>query len=128
MPQGVFILETNGFFLGHKIEFISQLQFENLRIRICLKGPDEDSFERITGVKKNFFSYPIRALKKLEEVGIQAWPALMRDLFRPEEIDRLEKILDQYKIKAELELEALEAYPFVLENMKKRKLKFEDSL
>jgi len=127
-PDGVFILETNGFFLGYKVELISQLQFENLRIRICLKGTDEDSFERITGVKKDFFPYPIRALKQLEKVGIKAWPALMRDLFRPEEIDRLENLLDQYKIKADLELEALEAYPFVLENMKKRKVKIEDSL
>ncbi len=102
------------------------MKFENLRIRICLKGTDEDSFEIITGAKKKFFSYPFRALKVLQDVGVKAWPALMRDLFSDEEIERLENLLDQYKIKAELELEALEAYPFVLENMRKRKVAIKD--
>ncbi len=126
LPHGIFILESNGFFLGHKRDLISQLKFENLRIRICLKGTDEDSFEIITGAKKKFFSYPFRALKVLQDVGVKAWPALMRDLFSDEEIERLENLLDQYKIKAELELEALEAYPFVLENMRKRKVAIKD--
>jgi uncharacterized Fe-S cluster-containing radical SAM superfamily protein len=123
MPQGIFILETNGFFLGAQSDLVEKLRFPNLNIRVCLKGIDEDSFERITGAEKEFFSYPLIALKKLEEQGISAWPALMRDLFDPEEVGRLERLLKEYGIRSELELEALEAYPFVIENMKKRKVK-----
>lgn len=123
MPHGIFILETNGFFLGARTDLIKKLRFPNLNIRVCLKGTDKASFQRITGAKKEFFQYPLIALQKLEEQGIKAWPALMRDLFMPEEVGRLEKLLRQYGQKPELELEALEPYPFVLENMTKRGIK-----
>jgi len=123
MPSGMFVLETNGFFLGHRVELVDQLPRTNLNIRVCLKGTDEDSFELITGAKKEFFQYPFLALKKLEEAGVRAWPALMRDLFTPEEIEHLGNTLDQYNIKADLELESLEPYPFVVENLKKRKVR-----
>ncbi len=122
MPQGIFVLETNGFFLGHRPDLIEKLCFANLNIRVCLKGTDEDSFEKITGVQKKFFSYPFRALKALEEQGIRSWPALMSDLFDSHEIEKLNMNLKKHGIKAELELEALEAYPFVTENLKKRNL------
>jgi len=51
---------------------------------------------------------------------------LMRDLFTPEEIDRLEKLLSQYAREPKLELEVLEAYPFVLENMKRRNIQLKN--
>jgi len=121
-PRSVFILETNGFFLGYQVDLNQKLKYRNLRIRICLKGADERSFELITGTRREFFKYPLKALKELEGEGIRAWPALMRDLFLPDEIGQLEKLLDEYKIKAELELETLEDYPFVIENMRKRKV------
>jgi hypothetical protein len=44
----------------------------------------------------------------------------MRELFNDEEIGRLKKLLGEYKIKARLEEEILEPYPFVLENLKNR--------
>ena len=94
-----------------------------MRIRLCFKGTDEQSFELITGVKKEFFSYPIQALRKLEEKGITAWPAIMGDCFSQEEIFRFEEYLRENGVKAQLELESLEAYPFVVENLKKRKIK-----
>ncbi len=126
MPHVIFILETNGFFLGARNDLIKKLRFPNLNIRVCLKGTDENSFERITGAKKEFFQYPLIALQKLEEAGIRVWPALMRDLFTPEEIDRLEKLLSQYAREPKLELEVLEAYPFVLENMKRRNIQLKN--
>jgi len=117
----VFILETNGFFLGYKTELIKKIKFKkNLWIRICLKGVDEDSFELITGAEKEYFQYPFIALRELERQGFMAWPAVMRDLFEGRELDKLRKILFEHKIEARLEEEYLEAYPFVLENMKKR--------
>ncbi len=87
-----------------------------------MKGTDAESFELITGAKREFFEYPLRTLKALQDRGIRAWPALMRDLFSTEEIGQLKNALDAFRIKAELELEGLEAYPFVVENMKKRKV------
>lgn len=126
VPRSIFVLETNGFFLGYKPELIGKLRFPNLNIRVCLKGTDEDSFEKITGAQRKFFSYPFTALKTLEENGIRTWPALMIDLFNPEEIEELKKKLEEMGIKARLELETLEAYPFVTENLKKRRLKIKN--
>jgi uncharacterized Fe-S cluster-containing radical SAM superfamily protein len=120
-PDSSFILETNGFYLGQRIDLCERLrEFRSLLVRVCLKGVDEDSFERITGADKEFFPYPIRALKELERFGIRAWPALMGDLFSRQDIIGFESSLREEGVRSELELESLEAYPFVLENMKKR--------
>jgi uncharacterized Fe-S cluster-containing radical SAM superfamily protein len=122
-PHSVFILETNGFFLGTRVDLIERLKFKNLWIRISLKGVDEESFELISGAKREFFRYPLLALKELEKAGMKTWPAVMRDLFSDEDIGRLEKVLEQYGIGARLEEEMLEEYPFVAENMKKRNVR-----
>jgi uncharacterized Fe-S cluster-containing radical SAM superfamily protein len=121
-PNSVFILETNGFFLGCRKDLIEKLISKNLWIRISLKGVDEESFELISGARRDFFRYPLVALKELEKEGMKAWPAVMRDLFTDEEIDKLGKHLEEYGIGAQLEEEVLEEYPFVTENMKKRKV------
>lgn len=121
-PNSVFILETNGFILGYRKNLTKKLKFKNLWIRISLKGVDHDSFERITGAKKDYFRYPLIALKELEAQGIKAWPAVMKDLFTEDEIGRLKRLLHEYNIQARLEYEVLEKYPFVLENMEKRNL------
>ena len=62
----MFILETNGFFLGYRMDLIDQLPRMNLNVRVSLKGTDEVAFESITGVKKEYFEYPLKALQKLE--------------------------------------------------------------
>lgn len=123
MRQSVFILETNGFFLGYRTDLIQRLNFDHLWVRISLKGVDEKSFESISGVKKEFFKYPIIALKEMEQQGLKAWPAVMRNLFTDEELTGLSQRLEKMEIKANLEEEILETYPFVLENMDKRNVK-----
>ena len=75
-----------------------------------------------SGVRREFFTYPLLALKKLESRGVRAWPALMEDFFSEAEVDKLKKTLQDNEIQAELELECLEPYPFVLENIRKRGL------
>lgn len=125
-PHSIFILETNGFILGYNVDLIQGLRFQNLWIRISLKGVDEDSFELITGARREFFKFPLIALKELEKQEIKVWPAVMRDLFTEEEISRLKGFLEGYQIKARLEEELLEAYPFVIENMQKRNIKIKD--
>ena len=120
MPRAVFILETNGFFLGSRTDLIEKINFRNLRIRVSLKGVDERSFESISGVQRQFFKYPLIALKEMESQGLKAWPAVMWNLFTEEELAQLSDRLAEMAIHAELEEEHLEAYPFVLENMEKR--------
>ncbi|MGD8535582.1 MAG: 4Fe-4S cluster-binding domain-containing protein [Candidatus Aminicenantes bacterium] len=120
MEDSTFILETNGFFLGYRTDLVEKINFRNLWIRISLKGVDEESFETIAGVSGEFFTYPLIALKKMEDQGLKAWPAVMRDLFADDELTCLSQRLAEMEIKARLEEEVLEAYPFVLENMEKR--------
>ncbi|MGD2294712.1 MAG: radical SAM protein [Candidatus Aminicenantes bacterium] len=122
--RSMFILETNGFFLGQRIDLAKKLNFPNLLVRVCLKGVNPETFESITGVKKEFFESPIAAVKALRRQGIQAWPALMRDLFSEEQISTLQELLKSREIKTRLELESLEAYPFVVDNMNRRNIRF----
>jgi uncharacterized Fe-S cluster-containing radical SAM superfamily protein len=117
-----FVIETNGLVLGYRSNLIKYLKFTNLQVRIAIKGVDEKSFESITGAKKDFFIYPIRAVKELQKEHIKAWPAVMRDLFKDSEIESLKDILRKEGIKGDIELEKLESYPFVLDNMKKRRI------
>ncbi len=119
-PKSKFVLETNGFILGYKTDYIKDLKFPNLWVRIAIKGADEDSFELITGAKKEFFLYPIKAIGELQKEHIEAWPAIMGDLFTDSEIEKLKNILEKENVKGDLELEVLEKYPSVLNNMAKR--------
>jgi uncharacterized Fe-S cluster-containing radical SAM superfamily protein len=121
-PRSRFILETNGLMLGCRPDLGEKLKFENFLVRIALKGTEPLSFEKITGAKKDFYSYPLLALKNLERLKVRVWPALMEDLFSEAEIGNLKNTLREHDIKAELELESLEAYPFVLENMRRRQV------
>ncbi len=117
-----FVIETNGLVLGYRNDLIKYLKFPNLWVRIAIKGVDEKSFESITGAKKDFFLYPIKAIKELQKGHIKAWPAVMIDLFKDSEIESLRDILRKEGIKGDIELEKLESYPFVLDNMNKRKV------
>jgi uncharacterized Fe-S cluster-containing radical SAM superfamily protein len=89
-------------------------------VRIAVKGVNPESFEKITGARKEFFRYPLLALRTLEQLGARAWPALMEDLFSKSQIEELKKTFREHRINSDLELESLEGYPFVLENMKRR--------
>lgn len=121
-PRALFILETNGLFLGTRPDLVAQMNYTQLRVRVCLKGVDEESFQRVTGARKEYFSYPLEALREMEKQNIEAWPALMGDLFTMEQIHGLEQKIKDFGIHSSLELEGLEPYPFVIKNMKKRKL------
>jgi len=121
-PEAEFVLETNGFMLGYREDLADQLKFRNLLVRIAIKGVDPASFEKIAGVRGEFFTYPLLALRRLESRGVRAWPAVMEDFFSNAELDALKKTLREKEIQTELELECMEPYPFVLENIKNRGL------
>lgn len=117
----VFILETNGLILGYHKELIPNLKnFKNLSIRIAIKAWDEENFTRITGAEKEFFIYPLLALKNLRELKLDAWPAVMGDLFSQDRLLSLKVRMKELGISQEIETEVLERYPFVLRNLKER--------
>jgi uncharacterized Fe-S cluster-containing radical SAM superfamily protein len=66
-PKYLFILETNGILLGYDKTYVENLSvFENLHVRVCLKGADAEEFSRFTGAEKGF-EYQMRALQYLRE-------------------------------------------------------------
>jgi len=119
-PRSNFILETNGLMLGYKKGLAQRLNFQRVIVRIAVKGVDPESFEKVTGARSEFFDYPLIALRTLRQVGVRAWLALMGDLFSEPQIGELKRTLKERGIDADLELEGLEAYPFVLENLRRR--------
>jgi uncharacterized Fe-S cluster-containing radical SAM superfamily protein len=63
----------------------------------------------------------MKGLHNLIGNGINAWPAIMYETFGSEGIGKINQQLKEYEIRPEeLEIEYLEPYPFVLENIKKR--------
>lgn len=119
-PAASFILETNGLMLGYRPEFCEKLPREGLIVRVAIKGVDEESFEKITGAARKYFGYPIRAVKLLCDRGIEAWAAVMGDLFDDAEIRKLKERLRKEGITSELEIEYLERYPYVMEMLNKK--------
>lgn len=118
-PNGRFILETNGIMLGHSPEFVKRLDPSGLAVRVAIKGVDPASFEKITGAVGSYLECQIKAVKLLQDRGIEAWPALMEDLFSPAQISTLKNKLAKAGIKGDLEFEYLERYPYVMKQLEK---------
>jgi uncharacterized Fe-S cluster-containing radical SAM superfamily protein len=122
-PSTEFILETNGLILGLNEKFCKKLAEYPILVRVSIKGWDEKSFEKISGAEGKFFVYPLKAIKNLQDYGVEAWPAVMQEIFREDGIKVLKKKLKELGIKSEIETEYLEAYPFVIKNLETRKVK-----
>ena len=53
----LFILETNGILIGHDSTYARDLsRFENLYVRMSMKGTSEAEFTRLTGAELSWFS------------------------------------------------------------------------
>ncbi len=115
-----FILETNGLLLGYYPDFIERLAIPRLSIRVALKGWDPASFQEITGAQKDYFAYPIIGIKKMLEKGLDAWPAVMFDVFGKEGVRSLKTQMQKQGLKCRIETEVLERYPYVMDNIYKR--------
>ncbi len=77
----------------------------------------------MTGSRADFFVVPLAGLQALQEMGVEAWPALMEDLHSFEQIARFKALLAKQKIQGDLELESLKPYPFVLKNLQRRNIR-----
>ena len=106
-----FILETNGILLDE--DYVRDLsKFNNLYVRVSLKGVDEQTFKLITGAESKFFRNQLNALELLKKYGINHRAAILYDLFTDEQIKSLGI--------SNLEYETLIRYPFVLKNLNKK--------
>ncbi|MDD1700200.1 MAG: radical SAM protein [Methanoregula sp.] len=120
VEAGRFIIETNGLVLGARPHLAERLGGLNVAVRIGIKGWDPQSFERISGAKKEFFRYPLIALKTLREAGVDAWPAVMGDLFLTEGTRCIAALIEEMGIRTRIETEYLERYPGVMSAMRHR--------
>lgn len=116
-----FILETNGIILGTDSNLSKSLSgIKNLYVRVSMKGYNEESFEKITGARGEFFWLQVRALRNLMDSGCFFWPAVMYEIFGEDGIGILKGVLESVGYEGEIELEYLYRYPFVDRNLKKR--------
>ncbi len=123
MPERRFVLETNGTLLGADRSFVRELaDFENLHVRVCLKGCDPESFARITNADPGGFELQLRCLRYLMGEGVSFHPALP-DLFEREEVERLVERLGELGIPpGALEVEPVTFYEHVEREMRRRGL------
>lgn len=120
IPAGRFIIETNGLLLGVRPDLAVRLAGLNVAVRISIKGWDGESFERISGAKREFFKYPLIALKTLRGAGVDAWPAVMGVLFGVKGTRCIAALMDEMGISTRIETENLERYPGVVATMRQR--------
>eukprot|EP00667_Euglena_gracilis_P018259 EG_transcript_19379 len=122
-PMGRFILETNGLVLGSDPALCAALAASamQLSVRICVKGTDPESFQKVTGANDTGFFLQLTALQELQRRGVAAHAAFMADLFPAVDIESLSACLEQdWGIAGGLELEGLERYPPVMRHLRQR--------
>lgn len=116
-----FILETNGILIGHDKTYAEDLAgFENLYVRVSLKGTTEEEFSALTGAAPPGFGLQIKALENLYRAGVQVHPAVMISFSPLENItalqERLSKITPAF---GNIEIEELMLYGHVEERLRK---------
>jgi len=128
IPQEIqFVLETNGILVGHDASYAQDLsRFNNLSVRVSLKGACPENFARLTGAKPEAFEFQLKALENLVQVGVDCFPAVMANFSTQEELQRLRQRLKEIRPDfADFEEEELILYPFVIEHLQKAGLKYQ---
>jgi uncharacterized Fe-S cluster-containing radical SAM superfamily protein len=91
-----FILETNGILIGHDATYAQDLsRFENLYVRVSMKGTSEEEFTRLTGAEPAAFRLQIQALENMARFKVAGHPAVMVSFSSPENIKALRTRLGQ---------------------------------
>jgi uncharacterized Fe-S cluster-containing radical SAM superfamily protein len=128
IPEEIhFILETNGILIGEDPSYAEDLsRFNNLYVRVSLKGACPEDFARLTGAKPEGFELQLKALEHLVGKGVDCFPAVMANFSSPEEIKRLRQRFKAIRPDFEnFEEEELILYPFVVEHLQKAGLKYQ---
>ncbi len=117
-----FVLETNGIILGAEISFVEELQdFDNIHVRVSLKGCNRELFSRITGAEPGGFELQIQCLRNLVDYGIECHPAVVADLATRKQMRSLRELLAGVdpELEGRLEVERLIFFPHVVDGLKK---------
>lgn len=119
------ILETNGILIDRN--YADELSsFENLHVRVSLKGTSPEEFEKITLHNKSGFYLQISALKNLVAAGVSVNPAIINIVFAPG-LDKLSERLERIdkQLALGLEYERLIKTRKVLEKLAKHGVSIE---
>jgi len=117
----LFILETNGILLGYDKKYIEDLSvFENLHVRVCLKGADSEEFSLFTGAKKGF-EYQIKTLKYLRDKQMNFNIALV-SIHKEKKQHFFQRLVEMDLDKVMMEEEEIKLYPMVRKRLQKEKL------
>jgi uncharacterized Fe-S cluster-containing radical SAM superfamily protein len=122
IPEEIhFILETNGILIGEDPSYAEDLsRFNNLYVRVSLKGACPEDFTRLTGAKPEGFELQLKSLEHLVGEGVDCFPAVMANFSTQEVLQRLRQRLKDIRPDfSDFEEEDLILYPFVEENLGK---------
>lgn len=118
-----FILETNGILLGADASYARAMpSFENLHVRISLKGCDSEQFSLLTGARPEAFTLQLTALRNLLDAGVKCHAAIMQEFAPDEKLAVLKEQLaaiDRRLVQG-LEFEYLISFPHVVRELAKR--------
>jgi len=119
-----FILETNGILIGHDKTYAEDLsRFENLYVRVSLKGTSEEEFSILTRADPSGFTLQLQALDNLYWAGVNVHPAAMVSFSPRENIQALSKRLRRiHRSFADVEIEELVLYGDVEERLRRAKI------
>ncbi|MCK4995505.1 MAG: radical SAM protein [Thermoplasmatales archaeon] len=117
----LFILETNGILLGYDKKYIEDLSvFENLHVRVCMKGADSEEFSLFTGAEKGF-EYQIKALQYLRDRQMNFNIALV-STHKEKKQHFFQRLVEMDLDKVMIEEEEIKLYPMVRKRLQKEKL------
>jgi uncharacterized Fe-S cluster-containing radical SAM superfamily protein len=125
VPKDIlFILETNGILIGHDKTYADDLaRFENLYVRVSLKGCNEKEFSMLTGAEPKGFSLQLRALENLSRANVYSRPAVMVSFSPLESIEALKRRIGRIdKGFEDIEIEELVLYGDIEKRLKRTKI------
>jgi uncharacterized Fe-S cluster-containing radical SAM superfamily protein len=122
----LFILETNGILIGSDPSYAEELsEFDNLYVRVSLKGTCGEEFSQLTGAAPDGFDLQVRALEHLIKFGVSARPSCMISFSAPERISALRKRSKVIHAGLEdFEIEELMLYPAVQETLRRMGIQY----
>jgi len=116
-----FILETNGILLGYDKKYVEDLSvFDNLHVRVCLKGLDSEEFSLFTGAEKGF-EYQLKALQYLRDKQMNFNIAFV-SMHQEKKQDFFQRLIEMNLDKVMIEEEEIKLYPMVRKRLQKEKL------
>ncbi len=125
-PSGLlFILETNGILLGADRSYARDLaRFDNVHVRVSIKGCSPGEFSRLTGADPEFFDLQLEALSNLLDAGVSCHPAVVVGFCPDRDLRSLLERLAEVdpSLPASVEPEVPILYPKVEDRLRRRGL------